>query len=85
MSIVSTFSRKNLVDGLPSLAFEEDKICDACQFGNQVKSSFKSKKYISTSRPLQLLHLDLFGPLRTTSLGGKHYAFVIIDDFVIFT
>ena len=81
MSTISTLSKKNLVDGLPSLVFEKDKVCDACQFGKQVKSSFKSKKFISTSRPLQLLHMDLFGPSRTASLGGKHYAFVIVDDF----
>ena len=25
--------------------------------------------------------MDLFGPSRTLSLGGKPYAFVIVDDF----
>ena len=29
--------------------------------------------------------MDLFGPSRTASLGGKHYAFVIVDDFSRFT
>ena len=29
--------------------------------------------------------MDLFGPLRTTSLGGKSYAFVIVDDFSRYT
>ena len=85
MSTISKLSKKNLVDGLPNIIFEKDKICDACQFGKQVKSSFHSKNFISTSRPLQLLHMDLFGPSRTTSLGGKHYAFVIVDDFSRFT
>ena len=33
MSIISNLSKKNLVDGLPTLAFEKDKICYACQFG----------------------------------------------------
>ncbi|RDX98135.1 Copia protein, partial [Mucuna pruriens] len=39
--------------------------------GKQIKSTFKSKNVVSTSRPLELLHLDLFGPTRTLSLGGK--------------
>ena len=78
MSTILTFSKKNLVDGLPSLIFKKGKVCCACQFSKQVKSSFKSKKSISTSRPLQLLHMDLFGLSRTSSLGGKHYAFVIV-------
>ncbi|XP_074382460.1 uncharacterized protein LOC141724260 [Apium graveolens] len=38
-------------------------------------------KYNITS----LLHLDLFGPERYVSLGGKNYAFVIVDDYSHFT
>ena len=51
----------------------------------QIKTSFKNKNFISTSRPLEFLHMDLFGPSRTTSLGGKLYAFVIVDDFSKYT
>ena len=40
---------------------------------------------VSTSRPLELLHMDLFGPTRTTSLRGKKYGLVIVDDFSRFT
>ena len=40
---------------------------------------------VSTSRPLELLHLDLFGPTRTTSLGGNKYGLVVVDDFSRFT
>ena len=29
--------------------------------------------------------MDLFGPSRTTNLGGKSYAFVIVDDFSRYT
>ena len=45
------------------------------------KAHSNQKICVSTSRPLQLLHIDLFGPTRTTSLGGKSYGFVIVDDF----
>ena len=40
---------------------------------------------VSTSRPLQLLHMDLFGPSRTSSFGGKYYCLIIIDDYSRFT
>ena len=53
--------------------------------GKQTKSSFKSKNMISTTRPLQLLHMDLFGPSKIASHGGNYYAFVIVDDFSRFT
>jgi len=85
MHLLSKLSKKEVVRGLPNLPFQKDKICDACQFGKQVRSFFKSILEISTTRPLQLLHMDLFGPSRTTSLGGKHYAFVIVDDFSRYT
>ncbi|PNX96335.1 gag-pol polyprotein, partial [Trifolium pratense] len=39
----------------------------------------------ATSRVLELLHMDLMGPMQTESLGGKRYAFVMVDDFSRFT
>ena len=76
---------KKLVIGLPDIKFKSDKLCDACQKGKQVKSSFKSKQHISTSNPLELLHMDLFGPSRTRSLGGNFYALGLVDDYSHFT
>ncbi|WRX11175.1 Integrase [Theobroma cacao] len=82
---MSKLIRKNLVVGLPDLKFENDKICDACQLGKQVRTSFKTKKVVSTSRPLKLMHIDLFGSVSTTSLGGNSYGFVIVDDYFRYT
>jgi len=76
---------KSLVDGLPQLKFERNRICDACQRGKQSKASFKLKNFVLTTRPLELLHMDLFGPSRTMSLGGNYYALVIVDDYSRFT
>ena len=39
------------------------------------------KTIISTKRPLELLHMDLFGPPTYDSLGGKKYCLVIVDDY----
>ena len=39
----------------------------------------------TTSKPLELLHIDLFGPLRTMRLGGNYYSLVIVDDYSRFT
>jgi len=75
----------DLVDGIPKLKLVKDAICDACQKGKQTKASFKSKNIVSTSRPLELLHMDLFGPSRVKSFGGNYYAFVIVDDYSRFT
>ena len=85
MNLIYKLAKKDLVIGLPKISFEKDRLCGACQQGKQTKISFKSKNIVSTSRPLQLLHMDLIGPSRTMSLGGKLYILVIVDDFSRFT
>ncbi|GJZ60479.1 putative ribonuclease H-like domain-containing protein [Tanacetum coccineum] len=71
----------NLVRGLPSKIFQNDHTCVACQKGKQHKASCKAKSVSSISQPLQLLHMDLFGPTSVRSLNHKTYCLVITDDF----
>ena len=81
MKTLSKLVKKDLVIGFLKLSFDKNKICDACQFGKQVRNSFKSKNLISTSKSFELLHVDLFGPMDVLSMGGKSYGFVIVDDY----
>ena len=37
------------------------------------------------SRPLESLHMDLFGSTRITSIGRKKYGLVIVDDYTIYS
>ena len=67
--------------GIPYLKFKKDHICDACQLGKQIKSSFKAMKDIMTSRPLELIHMDFFSLTKTKSLSGNRFVFVLVDDF----
>ena len=43
------------------------------------------KNIMTTRRPLELLHMDLFGPNAYKSLGGNSFGLVIVDDFSRFT
>ena len=52
---------------------------------NKSKNSFKLKNYVSTTRPLEMLHVDLCGPMRIASRGGKMYVLVVVDDYSRFT
>jgi len=81
MHHLNRIASKDLVVGLRKLKFERDKLCEACQKGKQTKSTFKPLNVISTSKPLELLHIDLFGSSRTISLGGNYYGLVIVDDY----
>jgi hypothetical protein len=67
--------------GLTNVCFEKDRPCAACQAGKQVGSTHHSKNVMTTSRPLELLHMDLFRPVAYLSIGGSKYGLVIIDDF----
>ncbi|KAI3813734.1 hypothetical protein L1987_18465 [Smallanthus sonchifolius] len=49
--------------------------------GKQHKSSQKPKTVNSNDTPLQLLHMDLFGPTYVMSMGKKSYCLVITDDY----
>ncbi|GJV69349.1 putative ribonuclease H-like domain-containing protein [Tanacetum coccineum] len=75
----------NLVRGLPSKIFQNDHTCVACQKGKQHKASCKAKVVSSISQPLQLLHMDLFGPTSVRSLNHKTYYLVITYDFSRFS
>ena len=85
MRLIFEISQKELVKCLPKINFDNDSTCEFCQNSKQTKSSLHSKNVVSTTRPLELLHLDLFGPTRTTSLGDKKYGSVIMDEFSRFT
>ena len=61
MSLLESLCKGEHVRDLPKIKFSKDKMCDACQMGKQAKSSFKPKNQVSTSRPLELLHMDLVG------------------------
>ena len=65
MDLISQLNKDKLVRGLLKINFQKDKVCEACQMGKQIKNSFKNKNFISTTRPLELLHMDLFGSSRT--------------------
>ena len=81
MNTLNKLVKNDLVIWLPKLKFDKNKICDACQFDKKVKSSFKAKNLVSTSRSLELLHIDLFGLMDVISMGGKSYRFFIVDDY----
>ncbi|GJU10519.1 putative ribonuclease H-like domain-containing protein [Tanacetum coccineum] len=79
--IMNKLVKGNLVRGLPSKTFENDHTCVACQKGKQHKASYKTKLMSSISQPLQMLHMDLFGPTSVRSINHKTYCLVVTDDF----
>jgi transposase InsO family protein len=71
--------------GLTNVHFEKDRISSACQAGKQVGVHHPHKNIMTTDRPLELLHMDLFGPITYISIGESKYYLVIVDDYSHFT
>ncbi|GJU63533.1 retrovirus-related pol polyprotein from transposon TNT 1-94 [Tanacetum coccineum] len=75
---------KELVKNLPKFKFDQH-FCDAYKMGKQAHASHKAKNRVSTTRCLELLHMDLFGPFAVQSYGGNRYTLVIVDDYSRYT
>ncbi|GJV32397.1 retrovirus-related pol polyprotein from transposon TNT 1-94 [Tanacetum coccineum] len=80
MRLIQSLASKELVRNLPKLKFDQH-FCDACKMGKQAHASHKAKNIVSTTRCLELLHMDLFGPSAVRSYGGNRYTLVIVDDY----
>ncbi|GJW59141.1 retrovirus-related pol polyprotein from transposon TNT 1-94 [Tanacetum coccineum] len=84
MRLIQSLASKELVRNLPKLKFDQH-LCDACKIGKQAHASHKAKNIVSTTRCLELLHMDLFGPSAVQSYGGNRYTLVIVDDYSRYT
>nr|GEW83305.1 ribonuclease H-like domain-containing protein [Tanacetum cinerariifolium] len=71
---INKLAKHGLVKGQPLKLFTNEHNCVACNKGKQHKVSYKA---VSAMRiifePLQLLHMDLFGPTSIRSIDHKYY------------
>ncbi|GJY42550.1 retrovirus-related pol polyprotein from transposon TNT 1-94, partial [Tanacetum coccineum] len=65
--------------------YVKDQLCSSCEMSKAKRSSFKSKAVPSSKGRLNLLHMDLCGPMRVASINGKKYILVIVDDYSRYT
>nr|GEW75935.1 retrotransposon protein, putative, unclassified [Tanacetum cinerariifolium] len=88
---INLLSKNDIVIGLPKLKFVKDHLCSSYELGKAKRKSFYTKTTSSFKRWLQLLHMDLCGPMRVESINGKkyvlqvlmgkRYVLVIVDDY----
>ncbi|GJX31905.1 putative ribonuclease H-like domain-containing protein [Tanacetum coccineum] len=82
---INKLVKDNLVRGLPTNPFENDQTYVAYLKGKQHRASCKSKVLNPITKPLFMLHIDLFGPTFVSSLMHKKYCLVVTDDYSRFT
>ncbi|UYV77314.1 hypothetical protein LAZ67_15000474 [Cordylochernes scorpioides] len=71
---------QNIVYGLPIFDVK-NFTCEVCLKGKQTRLPFQKESFTKTREPLELVHSDICGPMRTKSLGGALYFSTFIDDF----
>nr|GEU56161.1 retrovirus-related Pol polyprotein from transposon TNT 1-94 [Tanacetum cinerariifolium] len=82
---INLLLKKDIVIGLPKLKYVKDQLCSSCELSKAKRSSFKSKAIPSLKGRLNLLHMDLCGPMRVASINGKKCILVIVDDYSRYT
>ncbi|GJZ30086.1 retrovirus-related pol polyprotein from transposon TNT 1-94 [Tanacetum coccineum] len=82
---IKDLTKHDLVDGLPKCKYSKDYLCSVCEWGKSKKSSHPPKLVPSTHSKLELLHMDLCGPMRLETINENKYILVIVDGYSRFT
>ncbi|GKF34343.1 retrovirus-related pol polyprotein from transposon TNT 1-94, partial [Tanacetum coccineum] len=61
---INLLSKKDIVIGLPKLKYVNDQLCSSCEVSKAKRSSFQTKVVPSSKGRLNLLHMNLCGPMR---------------------
>ncbi|CAL9026795.1 unnamed protein product [Prunus brigantina] len=81
---LSQLKENEMVHGLPHLE-AVDGVCGGCQLGKQHREWFPKNQAWRARTPLELIHMDLCGPMQNESLAGNKYFMLLIDDFTRMT
>ncbi|GJR57687.1 putative RNA-directed DNA polymerase [Tanacetum coccineum] len=82
---INKLVKENIVRDFPLKRFENDQTCVACLKGKQHRASYKTKTFNPITKPLFMMHMDLFGPTFVSSLMHKKYCLVVTDDYSRFS
>jgi len=75
--------QKQVVKGLPQIDIRTDIVCAGCQYGKAHQLPYKESEHRSKA-PLELIHSDVFGPVKQISIRGMRYMVTFIDDFSMY-
>ncbi|GKC57010.1 retrovirus-related pol polyprotein from transposon TNT 1-94 [Tanacetum coccineum] len=78
---INHLTKQDLVNGLLKFKYDKDHLCSACERRKSKKATPPPKLVPSTHSKLELIHVDLCGPMRVESINGEKYILVIIDDY----
>ena len=85
MRNLHTLAKKKHVIAIEDVKFLKDHLCGAYEAGKMTKHP--AKTIMTTTRPFELLHMDMFGPTHYAPFtnAASLYGFVIVDDYSRYT
>ncbi|GJR57402.1 retrovirus-related pol polyprotein from transposon TNT 1-94 [Tanacetum coccineum] len=85
-SPVCLMSRATLTKSwLLKFKYNKNHLCSAYKHSKSKKASLPPKLVTRTESKLELIHMDLYGPMRIASINGKKYILVIVGDYSRYT
>ncbi|XP_031270776.1 uncharacterized protein LOC116129167 [Pistacia vera] len=79
-SKLNMMMKKSMLNGLPQLDVRTDTVCVRCQYGKAHQLPYEESKF-KAKELLELVHSDMFGPVKQQSVGGMQYMVTFINDF----
>lgn len=78
---LSDIAQNKLATGIKLPKAMKLSLCEGCVEGKMHRKPFKSVGDIRPTRKLQLVHIDVCGPMQTRSIGGQNNFVTFIDDY----
>nr|GFB98442.1 retrovirus-related Pol polyprotein from transposon TNT 1-94 [Tanacetum cinerariifolium] len=82
---INDLAKNDLVSGLLKFKYQKEHLCPSCEQGKSKRASHPPKPVPNSRQRLHLLHMDSCGPMRITSINGKRFVLVIVDDYSRYT
>ncbi|KAM0982401.1 hypothetical protein ACFX2A_015625 [Malus domestica] len=79
MTSLQNLQKHEMVQGIPKMD-QCNETCEGCVFGKHHKDPFEAGKAWRATKPLELIHMDVCGPMQTTTISGNRYFLTFIDD-----
>nr|GEY79879.1 retrovirus-related Pol polyprotein from transposon TNT 1-94 [Tanacetum cinerariifolium] len=67
---INDLAKNDLVFGLPKFKYAKENLCPSCEQGKSKRASHPPKPVLNSQQWLHLLHMDLCGPMRVTSINA---------------
>ena len=77
---LNTLVKREMVRGLPDLK-EVTDTCSDCMMGKEHREAIQKKAKWRATMKLELIHIDVRGPINPQSNGGNRYLITFTDDF----